>query len=125
MTDLDRLLDRCMALSPGVRYAAVSRGGAARSRQRSGLAHASGSESDRYEELLVNPTLVTLLRQRGEIDCGGLDYVLVRYGHFFQLVVPVSGGHVSVAIEPEGDVLKLAASLVAEISQWAAGSGRP
>lgn len=40
-------------------------------RERPDLADASSSESDRYEELLVNPTLITLARQRGEIDCGG------------------------------------------------------
>jgi hypothetical protein len=61
-------------------------------------------ESDRYEELLVNPALLVLTRQRGDIDCGGLEYVLVRYGWFFQLVHPVDGGHISVAIEPDADL---------------------
>ena len=67
--------------------------------QRADLAGASSSESDRYEELLVNPTLLTLARQRGEIDCGGLDYVVVAYGSFFQLVLPLADGHLSVAVE--------------------------
>ena len=44
---------------------------------------ASGLESDRYEELLVNPTLLTLATQRGNIDCGGLKYLIVRYGNKF------------------------------------------
>lgn len=29
------------------------------------------------------------------------------YGHFFQLVLPVEGGHLSVAIEPAADPLAL------------------
>ncbi|HEY0776682.1 MAG TPA: hypothetical protein VGD56_01830 [Gemmatirosa sp.] len=55
----------------------------------------------------MNPTLLTLVGQRGRIDCGGLEYVVVRYGYFFQIVVPVRGGHVSVAVEPSGAPLDL------------------
>jgi hypothetical protein len=58
-----------------------------------------GDESDRYEELLVNPALLVLARQRGNIDCGGLRYLIVGYGHFRQLVVPAATGNVSVAFE--------------------------
>ncbi len=68
----------------------------------------SSPESDRYEELLVNPTLLTLAGRRGDIDCGGLDYLLIRYGNFFQLVVPTESGHVSVALDPDADVEDLA-----------------
>ena len=62
------------------------------------LRNASGSDSDLYEEL-VNPTVLTLTTQRGNIDCGGLRYLIVGYGHFHQLVIPSPGGHVSVAFE--------------------------
>ena len=93
------MFDEVFAVSPAIRYVAVGRGPDVELRERPDLADASSSESDRYEELLVNPTLITLARQRGEIDCGGLDYLIVAYGHFFQLVLPVEGGHVSVAIE--------------------------
>jgi len=91
--------DAIFAVSPAIRYVAIGRGQDVQLRERPGLADASSSESDRYEELLVNPTLITLARQRGEIDCGGLDYLVVAYGAFFQLVLPIDGGHVSVAIE--------------------------
>jgi hypothetical protein len=93
------MFDAVFAVSPAIRYVAVGRGQDVQLRERPDLADASSSESDRYEELLVNPTLITLARQRGEIDCGGLDYLIVAYGNFFQLVLPVEGGHVSVAIE--------------------------
>jgi hypothetical protein len=93
------MFDAIFAVSPAVRYVAHGRGQDVQLHERRGLADASSSESDRYEELLVNPTLIALARQRGEIDCGGLDYLVVAYGNFFQLVLPVAGGHVSVAIE--------------------------
>ncbi len=69
-------------------------------RQRPGTGQASAAGSDRYEELLVNPTILKLSTQRGDIDCGGLRYVIVRYGNFYQLIVPTNRGHVSVAFEP-------------------------
>lgn len=106
--DPHRLADEIFALSNDVRYVAVRIGGGdGLLRERAGLANASASESDRYEERIVNPTLLALVGERGRIDCGGVDWVLVRYGHFFQLVHPVRGGHVSIAFEPGADVLAL------------------
>lgn len=93
-------------LSPDVRYVATLLDGNLELASRA-AANASASESDRYEELLVNPALLLLTRQRGEIDCGGLEYLLVRYGAFYALVIPVPGGHVAVSVEPTGDPLGL------------------
>ena len=89
---------------PEVRYVARYVDGTLSLHERPGLAQASSSESDKYEELIVNPTLIKLLQQRGNIDCGGLEYVLIRYGRFFQFLLPVRGGHMSVAIELGSDV---------------------
>ncbi len=97
------LADRLFEVSEQVRYVAESRDGQLSIHQRPGVENASASESDRYEELFVNPAVLTLTRQRGNVDCGGLDYVLIRYGHFFQFVQPITSGHVSVAIEPGDD----------------------
>jgi hypothetical protein len=44
-----------------------------------------------------------LASQRGNIDCGGMDYLIVRYGNFFQFVLPTDWGHVSVCIEKTAD----------------------
>ena len=82
-----------------MRYVAIYRDGALASRQRDGVDGASAGESDRYEELLVNPALLTLVRQRGNIDCGGAQFVVVRYGNFYQLVVEIPCGHASVCFE--------------------------
>ena len=45
--------------------------------------------------------------QRGNIDCGGLDFLLVRYGNFFQFILPVSWGHVSVCIDKDADPIAI------------------
>lgn len=99
----DRLIHDVFELSPDVRYVAVRRAGTLTMRERGGLASASSAESDRYEELLVNPTLLALARARGEIDCGGLRFLVVGYGSFHQLVVPLGDGHVSIAFERRAD----------------------
>ena len=96
-------IDGILAISEKVRYVAIYRDGKLESKSKAGTAGASSSESDRYEELLVNPTLLKLASQRGNIDCGGLDYVLVKYGHFFQFILPTPWGHVSVCIEPDAE----------------------
>ena len=119
----DALIDRCLDFSPDVRYVAVYRDGVLRSRERAGVAGASATESDRYEELLVNPTLLTLVRQRGNIDCGGVRYVLIRYGSFFTFVLPVAGGHVGVGLEPVADLQRLIGPLESNLGEWAGGPG--
>ncbi len=114
------IIQRILDLSPLVRYAALYDGDRLESCSRSDLAHASSADSDKYEEILVNPTLLTLVHQRGIIDCGGLEYVLIRYGNFFEVVAPISGGHVSVGLEPTSDPLPLIPRILAVAS--AAGS---
>ena len=98
---MSALADALFALSPKVRYVAVLRGRELVLDERPGLTGASASETDRYEELLVNPTVLTLLRRRGEIDCGGLDHVWIRYGNFWTGLFPTADGHVNVGLEPE------------------------
>ena len=97
------MIDEIFSLSADIRYVAVYREGKLEMKARKAIADASLPESDRYEELLVNPTLIKLASQRGNIDCGGLDYLIVRYGSFFQFVLPAPWGHVSVCIEKTAD----------------------
>lgn len=68
---MDTLLDTLFHVTQEIRYVAVYSAGKLFIRQRPDLLHASASDSDRYEELLVNPTLLALTQQRGTIDCGG------------------------------------------------------
>lgn len=121
MTDL---IEAIFALSHDVRYVALARDGQLTLRDRPGLVGASSAESDRYEELLVNPTLLTLVGQRGRIDCGGLEFVVIRYGNFYQVVRPIPGGHLSVAVEPSGDPLAVASAMEGVLARLLA-SGAP
>ncbi len=85
------------------RYVAVCNGGESVSRVLEGASGVRSSESDRYEDLLVNPTPTKLEPQGGSIDCGGLEFWLVRYGDFFQSVCPAKDGHESAALEASAD----------------------
>jgi len=112
-----RLGDAIFALGPHVRYVAFGSGQEVDTRQRADIRDASASESDFFEELLVNPTLLTLARQRGELDCGGLRHVIVAYGNFNQVVVPASWGHVSVCVERDADAEAVARQVALLIEQ--------
>lgn len=114
---MQAIIQRVFGVSPAVRYVAIYHGGELVSAARPDLAGASSSESDKYEELLVNPTLLTLARQRGNIDCGGLEYLLIRYGSFFVVVLPLDRGHVTVGIEPSADPLPLVPRIVDAVSR--------
>jgi hypothetical protein len=115
----EALLDRIFQTSPHVRYAAVRVGMALVCRHRPGFEPVSAGESDRAEELLVNPALVTLASQRGALDGVGARYLLVRYGDGFRFIRATGDGHVSVAIDPQANVVGLAGQLDALIQDQA------
>jgi hypothetical protein len=114
------LIPALFALSPDIRYVATYAGGQLDSSVRDGLSNTSSSESDKYEELIVNPTLLKLVTQRGNIDCGGAEYVLIRYGSFFEFVAPAEGGHISVGIEPHADPLALVQAIREAVALYSA-----
>jgi len=112
MDKFKSIINSIFNLSPEVRYVAFYDGIDLLTESRSDLSSASSSESDKYEEIIVNPTLLKLLTQRGNIDCGGLQYVLLRYGNFYQFIYPLKNGHVSVALELSSSPHELALRLV-------------
>lgn len=112
----DALREAIFGLGPHIRYVAFGDGQDVETHRRPGISGASEATSDCYEELLVNPTLLTLARQRGELDCGGLRHLIVGYGNFNQVVVPDGSGHVSVCVElgtDAEDVARQVADLIA------------
>lgn len=108
-------IEDILAIAAEIRYVAVYRDGVLKSRSRSGTVAASSQESDYFEELLVNPTLLKLASQRGNIDCGGLDYLLVKYGNFYQYLIHTPWGHVSVAIETTADPLAVGGKVASRL----------
>ncbi len=94
----ESLVDEIFSLGREVGYVALGRGQQVTMRFAPGVVTETTDESNRYEELLVNPTLLTLTGQRGRIDCGGLKFIVVGYGDFQQLIMPMLGGHVSIGL---------------------------
>ncbi len=80
--------------------------------KRPGIGKPTASESDHYEGLLVNPAILALTGKRGNIDCGGLEYMVVHYGNFYQFIVPAGGGHVSIAFGLEANPVAWADSVI-------------
>ena len=107
------MIDDIFMISESVRYAAIYRDGKLEARSKENAEGASSSESDKYEELIANPVMLKAASQRGNIDCGGLEYLLIRYGNFFQFVLPVSWGHVSVCIEKDADPIAIGSKVIA------------
>lgn len=99
----EKLTNEVFEISGDIRYVAVYDNDGLFMKQRSDINNVSSNESDKYEELLVNPVLIKLASQRGNIDCGGLEYFIIRYGNFFVLLIPCINGHVNIGIEPDKD----------------------
>jgi len=104
---MEDLIEAIAQVSPDIRYIAIYRNDKLESWQRAAISESSSNESDKYEELLVNPTILLLAQQRGNIDCGGLDFVLIKYGSFYQLVKQIDQGHISICIDKSADPVSL------------------
>lgn len=104
---METLFNEVLELSEQIRYIALYNDSTLTMKQRGDIHNASSSESDKYEEFLVNPTLIKLASQRGNIDCGGLEYFVIRYGNFFVLLTPLKDGHINLGIELKQDPLLL------------------
>lgn len=74
------------------------------------------TETDRMEELIVNPLVLEATRRRGEIDLSGVRFVVIRYGPLYQLVFPYGNGHLSVSVEPGADVIHIAEEVEGRVS---------
>ena len=104
MKKLLATINQLLSTFSEVRYVAIYQKDQLISKQKGSVSNSSAGESDQYEEILVNPTLLKLASQRGNIDCGGLNYLLIGYGNFFQLVKEIPNGHISICLEKEADL---------------------
>jgi hypothetical protein len=113
-----------LALDPGIRYVAINRDGAiAEMLQR--LPSFNPAETDRMEELLVNPVALELFTRRGNLDLGGVRFLIVRYGLQFQVILPCHGGHLSIGVEADGDPVAIAERAAALVAAAESGFIRP
>lgn len=91
-------ISKLFRMFPDIRYVAIYQNDKLSLNQKNDLKNSSSNISDRFEELLVNPTLLKLTSQRGNIDCGGLNYLIICYGNFYQLIKEISDGHISISL---------------------------
>ena len=106
----ERLISAIFALG-GVGYVALCSGQEVLLRAAPGLSTTTTEESNFYEELLVNPTLLTLASQRANLDCGGLRYIAIGYGGFVQLIMLIKDGHVSLGVSRKANLGEVAERL--------------
>jgi hypothetical protein len=76
------------------------------------------AETNFYEELRVNPSLLKLASQRADLDCGGLNYIAVGYGDFVQLIMLTKDGHISMGISRKVHTGELAARVKSVLQEY-------
>lgn len=99
-----------------IRYVAIYTGNELVFRQKEESPDSSSLQTDQYEELLVNPVLLTAARQRGNIDCGGLRYLIVGYGNFYQLLKEINGGHISICLNKDTDMNEIPEQIFGQLN---------
>ncbi len=104
MNNTNQIIDDLFNFLLEIRYVAIYQNDELTFKQRKQTSDSSSSDTDKYEELLVNPTLLTIARQRGNIDCGGLRFIILGYGNFYQLVKEIKNGHISICLEKNVDL---------------------
>ena len=111
----EKIASRLFELDPDIRYVAVNqRGRIVEMEQNPKLPSNNPHDTDRMEELLVNPTVLELAKRRGDLDLDGIRFVVIRYGPQYQLLFPYREGHISVGVELKANVTDVA-SRVAEM----------
>ena len=113
----EKLSDQLFQLEPRIRYVAVNQGGRIVEMEQS-PSHPTNNphETDRMEELIVNPAVLDLTTRRGNIDMDGLRFVIIRYGTQYQLIMPYLHGHLSIGIELQDDPVEIAGKVAAALN---------
>ena len=107
-----KLSPQLFDLDPHIRYVAVNQGGnIVEMEQNPRWPSYNPPDTDRMEELVVNPVVLELTRRRGDLDLGGVRYVAIRYGFQYQLVFPYQQGHISIGVELKADITSVAAKV--------------
>ena len=116
------IASRLFPIDPDIRYVAVNQGGAIREmEQRGGVPTLNPHETDRMEELIVNPIVLEAARRRGNLDLDGLRHIVIRYGTLYEVLVPHEDGHVSVGVRLGADVEAIADRVSAALAGATAG----
>ena len=96
----DKISRALFHLDPNIRYVAINqRGRIVEMKQNPKRPSLNATETDRMEELIVNPIILEAAKRRGNIDMKGMKYVIIRYGTLHQLIFPYKNGHLSIGVE--------------------------
>jgi hypothetical protein len=96
----EKISARLFDLDPNIRYVAINQKGLiVEMKQNPKRPSLNPTETDRMEELIVNPILLELTQRRGNLDMNGMRYVVVRYGTMYELIFPFKDGHLSIGVE--------------------------
>ena len=118
------IANQLFELSPDIRYVAVNQDHRiVEMVQNPKWPSRNPTETDRMEELLVNPLILEAARRRGEIDLSGVRFVVIRYGPLYELVFPYGNGHLSVGVEPGADVIHIAEEVGAHVGHAPGAQG--
>jgi hypothetical protein len=112
-----KIIQSLFHFSDKIRYVAIYSNNQLLQKQREQIENASSGESDRYEELLVNPTLLKLVTQRANIDCGSLDYLVIKYGNFYQFIKSTASGHISVCLDKSSMPVEEATKIIEHLQK--------
>ena len=109
-----RLSTQLFRMEPKIRYVSVNQNGRiVEMEQNPSHPSYNSLETDRMEELIVNPIVLELASRRGSIDMNGVAYVIIRYGTQYQLLMPHREGHISIGIELQDDPVEIASKIAA------------
>jgi len=108
----EKISPRLFDIDPNIRYVAINQKGlVVEMEQNPKRPSLNPTETDRMEELIVNPVLLELTRRRGNLDMNGMRYVVVRYGTMYQLIFPFMDGHLSIGVELNANPTEVAKSV--------------
>jgi hypothetical protein len=124
-----RIARRLFAADPNVRYVAVNeRGRITEMEQRKEWTTLNPTETDRMEELIVNPIVLEAVVRRGNLDLNGVRSVIIRYGLLDEVLLPTPSGHVSIGVQQGADpvhIAEKAAAVLADAETEAARASEP
>src|ERR1700681_1149609 len=116
ITAEEKLRTQLFRMEPKFRYVEVTqKGKIVEMAQSSSHPSNNPNETDRMEELIVNPIVLELVARRGNLDMDGSRYVVIRYGTQYQLLIPYGEGHLSIGVELQDDPLQIASKITAAL----------
>jgi hypothetical protein len=108
----EKISAKLFDLDRNIRYVAINQNGLiVEMEQNPERPSLNPRETDRMEELIVNPVILELTKRRGNLDMNGMRYVIVRYGTMYELILPFKDGHLSIGVELDANPTEVAESV--------------